>query len=97
MDPNYSGEASLSGYNTPMSPTTELAIRKRKRSETSLSESQAIGALVPVADDAMDSEASSSRFSIRSGLKRDPTYYFEDGSCVLLVQDTLFNGSPCPV
>ncbi|KAF5382445.1 hypothetical protein D9615_002716 [Tricholomella constricta] len=24
-------------------------------------------------------------------IKRDPTYYFEDGSCIFLVEDTLFN------
>jgi hypothetical protein len=26
--------------------------------------------------------------------KRDATYYMEDGSCILLVEDTLFNVSP---
>ena len=29
--------------------------------------------------------------ALRGRYKRDPTYYMEDGSCVLLVEDTLFN------
>lgn len=29
--------------------------------------------------------------ALRGRYKRDPTYYMEDGSCILLVEDTLFN------
>ena len=36
----------------------------------------------------MDSAAMT---ALRGRYKRDPTYYMEDGSCILLVEDTLFN------
>jgi hypothetical protein len=29
--------------------------------------------------------------ALRGRYKHDPTYYMEDGSCILLVEDTLFN------
>lgn len=29
----------------------------------------------------------------RERARRDPTYYYEDGSCILLIEDTLFNVS----
>ncbi|KAF9262870.1 hypothetical protein L218DRAFT_944854 [Marasmius fiardii PR-910] len=107
MDLNYPGEPSnsVNGFIPPgpMSPISSLdrdvSLRKRKRSdteETSLSESQAIGGLIPVPSDetmTMDSEVFTPRSLGGSILKRDPTYYFEDGSCVILVQDTLFNAS----
>lgn len=38
-----------------------------------------------------DMEASSS--GLRGTCKRDSKYYLEDGSCILLVEDTLFNAS----
>ncbi|KAL0574941.1 hypothetical protein V5O48_007015 [Marasmius crinis-equi] len=98
MDLNYNGEfqSSGSGLHSPLSPTSnsEFSVRKRKRSdtgETTVSEAQAAGGLIYDME-AEGTHASSSRYSKQPvTLKRDPTYYFEDGSCVLLVQDTLFN------
>ncbi|KAI3618218.1 hypothetical protein WG66_005777 [Moniliophthora roreri] len=98
--------AGLSSPPSPAVSTTESLIRKRKRSDTSessLSEAQAAGGLISLRSRStsvleMDVEGTSgsgitgySRCRLPVNLKHDPKYYFEDGSCVLLVQDTLFN------
>ncbi|KAJ8080258.1 hypothetical protein PM082_017088 [Marasmius tenuissimus] len=96
FNPDFQGSTSTSGLQSPLSPTStsETSVRKRKRSDTggtSLLDAQVVGGLI---FDNMETEGNvqvgGSRYS-RQHLKRDPTYYFEDGSCVLLVEDTLFN------
>ncbi|KAK7028830.1 hypothetical protein VNI00_014843 [Paramarasmius palmivorus] len=104
---NQSYGAGSSSPSSPDASTTESLIRKRKRSDTSescLSEIQAAGGLVDPRSPTMsviemDFEGASgsgttpgyTRHRLSVSLKHDSTYYFEDGSCVLLVQDTLFN------
>ena len=52
-------------------------------------------AVLPSVSVEIDTEAadidSAALAALRGRYKHDPTYYMEDGSCILLVEDTLFN------
>ncbi|KAG5645983.1 hypothetical protein DXG03_004584 [Asterophora parasitica] len=64
---------------------------KRHRRPSDVESSQSPASKRPRAPsesmDPVDTEVASASLRI----KRDPTYYFEDGSCIFLVEDTLFN------
>jgi len=72
-------------------------VLKRPRSNDLDDDSQnPIGKKVRVAPgNDLDTETadmhSAALVALRGRYKRDPTYYMEDGSCILLVEDMLFN------
>jgi len=88
---------------------SQSPIRKRARYESGSSGSMGLPSscgsssdiLEPVppggmGDCSRDTEMQSTVQSMTS-FKRDSTYYMEDGSCILLVEDTLFNVRPAVV
>lgn len=72
-----------------ISTESDSQIRKRKRTGSS---SSPRSEQIPMEE---DEETSGHKQSWQwKDATRDPDYYMEDGSCILLVQDTLFNVSP---
>ncbi|PPQ95264.1 hypothetical protein CVT26_014838 [Gymnopilus dilepis] len=95
-----SGKMSKSSHSEPDGDTdTEMAIESLMSSQSSIAESPvstsgpaSSSTLVDIEDKSQASTlASSLAFRLKPAYKHDETYYFEDGSCVLLIQDTLFN------
>lgn len=66
-------------------------VRKRVRCESPTSQSPPGKTRSTSVDSDMEVEAAI--LGMRRRYRRDPTYYLEDGSCILLVEDTLFNVS----
>lgn len=70
--------------------------RKRRNSGSSSDQGRQkkAKAVVLASDSDTDiTDAEQALLGFRSPYKRDASYYFEDGSCILLVEDTLFNVS----
>lgn len=70
-------------------------IRKRKRSDSTEVEQQPEQMEASSSDSMLVSEEEDVNLQLKSmkSIVRDESYYLEDGSCILLVHDTLFNVS----
>jgi hypothetical protein len=65
--------------------------RKRRNSGTSSDQGRQKKAKALASDSDTDTDMEAALLGVQSTYKRDTNYYFEDGSCILLVEDTLFN------
>lgn len=78
----------------PNGPAAEWDERKRRNSGCTSDQGRQKKAKALASDSDTDTDAEMALLGLRSAHKRDATYYFEDGSCILLVEDTLFNVRP---
>lgn len=101
VNSGFPSSSTLYSLLAPLDATS--LIRKRKRSDSDEVEGDLVS--VPLSSACSTAAMSMDETNIpgpsaidlrgQAGAQRDISYYFEDGSCILLVEDTLFNvGEP---